>query len=272
LRASTISLLAAALISSTSTASAQPGAQTDDERARMHFQAGNAYFQTGEYDAALREFQRSFELSARPALFYNMALVYERLGDLEQAIAHLRRFLAEAPEAEAQRATLEARIANLQPRLEAQQARDAAEAERARRLEVEEQRRREEEQRRAADESSGGLPTLTWVGWIAGAAGLATFAVFGGLTLATASDLEENCVPLGTCTQADVDSLTTYALIADIGLVVGVLGAGLGTLVLAMSGGGEAEAAPPATGAGAAVRLAPWLGPDGAGALARGTF
>src|SRR5688500_8872763 len=91
LRASTICVVAAALVSLTSTAWAQPGAQTDDERARMHFQAGNAYFQTGEYDAALREFQRSYELSARPALFYNMALVHERLGNLEQAIAHLQR-------------------------------------------------------------------------------------------------------------------------------------------------------------------------------------
>jgi tetratricopeptide (TPR) repeat protein len=185
----------------------------------MHFQSGQAYFETGEYESALNEFTRAYELSGRPALLYNIVLVHERLGNLEPAIEYLRRYLAEAPEAEEHRPTLEARIASLERRLAEERARPEVPV-----------------------ESSGpSISPFTWVSLGVGAAGLAVFGVFGILALSTAADLDDNCVTLGSCTADDVDSLGTYSLVADIGLVTGVVGAGLGValLIVDLSAGDE---------------------------------
>jgi tetratricopeptide (TPR) repeat protein len=203
-----------------STAVAQP--PNDDERARMHFQSGQAYFETGEYESALREFTRAHELSGRPALLYNIVLVHERLGNLELAIEFLRRYLNEAPEAEQHRPTLEARVASLERRLE-QRAHPRVPVEPA---------------------SSGpSISPVTWISLGVGGAGLAVFGVFGILALTTAAELDDNCVPLGTCTADDVDSLGTYSLVADIGLLTGVAGGGLGLalLILDLSAGDESS-------------------------------
>ncbi len=103
------------LLSATAlTVSAQPSGS--DQRARLHFQAGSSYFDTGDYEEALREFQRAYQLSHRAALFYNFSLVYERLGDLRNASQFLQRYLAETENIR-DRATHEQRLANMQRRL-----------------------------------------------------------------------------------------------------------------------------------------------------------
>lgn len=101
-------------------------AQTDpDELARRHFDSGAAYFEQAEYEASLREFEKSYELSARPAILLNIATIHERTGNLEEAVATLDRYLASRPEGSD---TIRIRRNNIQKRLEKEQAATAAAA------------------------------------------------------------------------------------------------------------------------------------------------
>jgi hypothetical protein len=88
----------------------------DDRRARLHFESGASYYESGEYEDALREFQRAYELSRRPQLLFNISLCYQNLGDFERAAAYLERYLNEAPDVE-NRANLEIRLRRLRERI-----------------------------------------------------------------------------------------------------------------------------------------------------------
>ena len=47
-------------------------AQSDDERARTHFEAGSSYYDQARYADAAREFQASYNLSPHPELLLNI--------------------------------------------------------------------------------------------------------------------------------------------------------------------------------------------------------
>ena len=69
--------------------------------------------------------------------------------------------------------------------------------------------------------------TAAFVAGGVGAAGLITFAIFGGMTLSSYGDLDDSC-PGGNCptgSQDDIDSGQTYQTVANVGLVVGLVGA-----------------------------------------------
>src|SRR5690242_2248315 len=55
---------------------------TADDLAKSHFQSGAAYFEEGDYDNALKAFQKAYELSKRPEILLNIASVRERQSDL----------------------------------------------------------------------------------------------------------------------------------------------------------------------------------------------
>jgi tetratricopeptide (TPR) repeat protein len=111
-------LLAAAL-AWTNDGLAQPRAAIppadDMEAAKAHFAAGSAYYDQANYADAVKEFNEAFRLSKRSDLLYNIAVCYERLNDLDNAIGALRRYLAERPDA-TDRVTIQSRIANLEKR------------------------------------------------------------------------------------------------------------------------------------------------------------
>lgn len=89
--------------------------------------------------------------------------------------------------------------------------------------------------------------------------GIATFAVFGPLAMAEHGRLDEDCG--GSCNDEMVADLDTYNLVADVGLGVGILAAAAGFwLWSAESGDSEG------------VAFAPWVGPSGAGVVARGSL
>jgi len=92
-------------------ASAQELAPTQDA-ARGHFKAGSAYFERREYDRAIKEFLEAQREVDVPALDYNLALAYERLGDAARAVRAYERFLARSPES-TNRATVERAIVRL---------------------------------------------------------------------------------------------------------------------------------------------------------------
>jgi tetratricopeptide (TPR) repeat protein len=277
-------------------------AQETDERARFHFQAGRSYFDTGEYEAALREFERAYALSKRPALFYNISLVHERMGQLEKAVEYLRRYLEEA-ENVPQRATLEVRLQNFERRLERQHE-DAATAPAP--TETREHPEREPAETAEPDpddaastpvepeatgepaaapasasvtagshtpgpdttDAGSGLKTGAIVSYAAGGAGLLLFAGFGAAVLAKDGDFEDGCLPAGRCTESDLDRQDRFALLADVGLGLAAAGAVTGTVLLLLSSSGEDEDPTQS----ASVAVSPWLAPGSGGASAKVTF
>jgi tetratricopeptide (TPR) repeat protein len=262
-------LLAASTAVLLAGATTRARAQTDlDVQARAHFSAAQAYFDTGDYEGAIREFTQAHQLSQRPELLYNLYLCHERLGHLAEAIDHLARYLESVTNAP-NRAVLEARLGNLRRRAESGQTgtgvadagtgSDAGAAigagadggsgdpEPGPPGEV--------------DEPSGGNPGFV-VGLALAAAGVVTTAIFGGLAAAEDGDLAGTCGRDAgrTCSDDEVSSLRTFTLIADVGLVAAGVGAVVATIFLltAPDPGGVAVVpaiGPGVAGASAAVRF-----------------
>ncbi len=84
--------------------------------AKQHFLAGQDYYSQGRYDKAIDEFEEAYRLDPRPLLLFNIAQSHEKLGNLEEAVEYLEKFLREDPESE-QRASLESKIKNLKSRI-----------------------------------------------------------------------------------------------------------------------------------------------------------
>ena len=97
-----------------STARAQAG-DTADDMARRHFESGVAYLEESDYENALRAFQKAYDLSKRPEILLNVAVVQERRGDVSGALAALRQYLDAAPKS-ADVETIKLRIQNLEKR------------------------------------------------------------------------------------------------------------------------------------------------------------
>ncbi|MFK8000080.1 MAG: tol-pal system YbgF family protein [Polyangiales bacterium] len=243
----------------------------DEAEARSHFDAGYAYFQEARYEDALREFDRAYDLSPRPALLFNMSQCYERLGRLDEAIRYLERFIGASPPP-SDRPFQERRLANLRARQEdgttndeepveliaPDSARDVAATNNvsppSEPLESVAGVSDSQSAGVEENESSGRALAYTFLG--VGAAGLITMGVAGGLALSEKSRLQTECV--GGCPESETTSLRTRALVADIGLAVGIAG-GLVGLVLLLTAGRDDDAE-------ARTQVAPAFGPNLAGA------
>jgi tetratricopeptide (TPR) repeat protein len=224
-----------------------------DRDARVHFESGRLHYDRGAYEEADEEFRAAYELSHRAELLYNLYLTAERRGDFDAAVDYLERYLTEgAPDAE-RRASLEPRLVNLRERRARLTARGGA-----------------EEVATPAETDTTAPPSTTTSGDVVPAAvsfgiagaGLVSFAIFGGLALAEDGSLESTCGV--SCSDAQLSSLGTFTLVADISWVTAIAGAALG-LVLFFTVGQPSGETP-------AVALAPWLGPDGTGLVAMGAF
>jgi hypothetical protein len=80
-------------------------------------------------------------------------------------------------------------------------------------------------------------PVLAIVGFTIASAGLVTFAVAGGITLAEDARLRDECAP--SCAGDAVDTITASAIASDVGLGVALAGAVLGVIGLVIGGGRE---------------------------------
>jgi len=99
-------------------------------QAAAHVRQGQAFFQRGDFDRALAEYQIALELSAEPSLIFDMALCHDRANRPEAALHAFLRYLELAPNgsvAEEARADV-ARLAPIVDRIAAERARqrDAA--------------------------------------------------------------------------------------------------------------------------------------------------
>lgn len=87
------------------------------QEARELFVQGQAAYETGDYDTAVRNWEQAYELDPRPLLQYNLAQAYERLGQLDRAVAAYRIYVDNTPGDDPRAQNARARIASLEARL-----------------------------------------------------------------------------------------------------------------------------------------------------------
>jgi hypothetical protein len=94
-------------------AAAPPAVAGEKSRAaRVHIDAGNAYFNLEKYKEAISEFEQAYLDKQDPAYFFNIAECHRLLGENAEAIRFYRRFLQETQNHPNQ-AQAEARMAEL---------------------------------------------------------------------------------------------------------------------------------------------------------------
>lgn len=225
-------------------AAAQPADPDGDPLARNHFASGRAYYDRGRYEEAIVEFQRAYELSPHPELLYNLYLAHQNLGHRAEAIDALSRYLAERPD---ERPELRERLRAMRERLE-------QEPEPTREPAPSPEPTPAPRAAPAPRGDPGGTPTGAVVSLIAGGVGLLAFGAFGSLALVEDGRLAGDCgADVGaTCTEDDLDTLHTYALIADVSLGVGLVAGAIG-LIWLLTGGDDGAEAPLALGPHGAV-------------------
>ena len=96
-----------------------------DDEARVLFESGNTAFADGEYDDALDAFSRSYDLSGRPELLYNIGQCHDRLRNDSEALEAFEAFMQALPRHE-QAPSVRTRIEVIRGRLAEQ--RELAEA------------------------------------------------------------------------------------------------------------------------------------------------
>lgn len=250
-------------------------AQSDDERARLHFSAGRSYYEEGSYEQALVEFQRSYDLSQRAVLLVNVANSLERLGRWREAADSLEQYVATLEEADAARATLVRRIENLRQRAAQHEAGESAPAEPIEQVaDPAPHSPSDETTAPAADtialpqsqQGTDGLLVPSLVAFGVAAAGLATFATLGGLALAEESSIAEGCGATSACTPAQVRTMDDLATGADVALAAGLVALATGAVLIIVDPphGGSTESA--------SIRVAPFGGQHGAGVSVHGSF
>lgn len=223
-------------------------AQTDDDTARSFYEAGVAAHTLGRFEVALTAFTQGYELSGRPQFLYNMASCQDRLHRSAEALALYQQYIEALPEDEnhdvavrrmefLQREIDEAAASNTEADPEPQLVEPVEPIEPA--------------------TKSAFLSAPALIGFGVGAAGLITFTVAGVIHRSRFSDLQDTCAP--GCTDADVTTTSRPALIADIGLGVGVAGLVFGVIYGLVAGptdndGGTQVSVSPIRG-GSALRL-----------------
>lgn len=224
-----------------------------DQRARELFQKGDVAYAEGRYEEALSAFSEAYELSGRAQLLFNVSNALERLGRYQEAVDALDKYLASGKAKD--RDVVQKRLVNLRKRVEEQK------KEQEKLAKEEEEKRKKEEEERQKREAQGGAsgnggaagpsgpsgpkepdkppaPVLPWILIGGGGVVFATGAVFGILTLGARSDAKDGCTdtPSGhLCSQeasSAIDREKTFGLVADIGMLSGLVLAGVGTYFL----------------------------------------
>ena len=92
---------------------ADPEQEKREAEARDHYEKGLTHYNLGEFDPAVEEFKKAYELSNAPGLLFNIAQVYRAKEDYKQALYFYRTYLRLQPDAP-NRADVEARVADLE--------------------------------------------------------------------------------------------------------------------------------------------------------------
>jgi tetratricopeptide (TPR) repeat protein len=82
-------------------------------QARAHFEKGQLAYRSSQLRQALEQFQRAYELAPSAELDFDLAHVYERMGEAGAAIRHYRNYLKRGQVLDAERQEIDKRISNL---------------------------------------------------------------------------------------------------------------------------------------------------------------
>lgn len=247
--------------------------QANDEEARVHFRLGQAYYDSGRFEDAAREFQQAYDLSQRPQLLYNVFLAWRDAAQLGPAIQALEAYLREVPDVR-ERDALSARLESMRRLHQQQEAARAATQARTGGTqaqtptqtqtepevtpqpepevtpqpdpEVTEEPEPEPPTAAPSEGGSGSIVPYAVIG--AGGALVLAGVLTGVLALSAESDLESMC-PMDACPGNEWvdtrDSGQTLATVTDILLITGVLTAGAGVaLMFLLDDGGSVERYP----------------------------
>jgi hypothetical protein len=265
--------------------------QANDEEARVHFRLGQAYYDSGRFEDAAREFQQAYDLSQRPQLLYNVFLAWRDAAQLGPAIQALEAYLRDVPDVR-ERDALTARLASMQRLHQQQEAARAASQARpggtqtqpppettpevtpGPEPEVTPEPEPEvtpepdpEPPTVARDEGGGSIVPYAVIG--AGGALVLAGVLTGVLALSAESDLESMC-PMDVCPGTDWmdtrDSGQTLATLTDILLITGVITAGAGVALLFLLDDSGSVERHPSTSAAAACTA------DGCGVAVQTNF
>lgn len=172
-------------------------ASSADREARARFESGRLAFDDQRYEEALADFERSYELSGRSIILFNIGLVHDRLRRDGEALDAFRRYLEAVPDAE-NRAEVERRIEVLQAALD----------ERRWAPQPAPMPMPDAQAAPASPSSASMRPLFELGGWLAGGLALAV-GIGAGVTWAVANDqyaqLDARCGAAG-CPRAEIDA------------------------------------------------------------------
>jgi hypothetical protein len=100
-------------------AAAADGEEEARAEGRRHFDAGEQYFQKGQYAQALVEYEAGYRVTRLPGFLINIAHCHRLSGELRKARAHYRKYLLVVPTSP-RRAEVEEIIAKLDQSLAAE--------------------------------------------------------------------------------------------------------------------------------------------------------
>jgi hypothetical protein len=241
------------------TAPGQPDQSANDKRAKeLYVQADVAYAE-GKYAMALVLFRESYTLSNRALILIAMANSQERLGDLQGALDNLNTYARQTDITK--EPTIEQRILSLESRIKEGAAREAAAKEAAARAEEDRLQRvkqAKEPQSLPATPSPLGpdsqlettTPRWPWILVGTGSAAILAGASFGLVarsarssagSLCTESMGDTLCMP-GAQKYLDRDS--TFSLLADISVGVGIAAAATGVVFLLLPKDEDTDSGP----------------------------
>jgi tetratricopeptide (TPR) repeat protein len=274
-------LLGLTLGAAAAPASAQPtkGKPESMAEAKRLFDEGEASYLRGSYEDAIASWEKAYEISKRPLIFWNIANAHERLGNSKKAREYLGRWREHAPPEEQE--LIDARLAKLDQRI----ARDEAEAKQAADKKARDEAAARERERLAAKPPPPERSPWLTAGVALAGAGVGAVAV--GLTLGFVAasrrpEPGEVCATSGDrqlCRESsrdEIESSNTLAIVGDVIWIVGALATASGVALvvtnLPPSDGPGPESSTADSGAKGRTSIAPRLGRDGGGLWLRRTF
>jgi tetratricopeptide (TPR) repeat protein len=241
-------VVVAAVLWASATVAAQAPTAGMEEEARNLFRAGSSAYSEGRYESALDYFRRSYELSGRSMLLYNMATAADRLRQDEDALRWYRQYLEEVPDAP-NASEVKSRAAVIERTLDRRA--KAAEESRKGEAEVEPEAGAEQGAEENATAATADAPppkksaNLKLPGWIMVAAGgaiLAGGATTGAMALSLDGKLADRCNPL--CEpedQSDIDRRDTMATLSTVMIIGGAAVAAAGVVLLLLPSASKKE-------------------------------
>ncbi len=218
-------------------------------KAEEHSRLGVEHYQAGRFPDAIREMLAAYQLVPDPGLLYNIARIYQKMGERQLALDFFSRFVKaeDADPGQVQKALGHIQEVRDQVQKDEQAALDLQREERLER-EEEERRRREEERL-----MQGPDRTLAYTVGGLGAVALVAGGVLGGLAISASADVSNENIVYADRLQAR-DRGETLALLGDLAVGIGLAGLGAGAALYLLTD------APPEI-----LSASPLIGPDHVG-------